>query len=136
MLVQIVERVRAARGVLGEIERGDLTRQMESSAATSATDELGFLGVSVNRTTAAIADLVREIGRQGAALAKMAGGLAAAARELQTYSQSISTTTTNLTEGTERQRQLIGYVRQDSKAPSDLATTLHYPPQESDRPNT
>jgi methyl-accepting chemotaxis protein len=133
MLVQIVERLRTARGVLGEIERGDLTRQMESSAATSATDELGFLGVSVNRTTAAIADLVREIGRQGGALAKMAGGLAAAARELQTYSQSISTTTTKLTEGTERQRQLIGYGREDSEAASSLATTLHSRAQEAER---
>ncbi len=133
MLVQIVERLRTARGVLGEIERGDLTRQMESSAATSATDELGFLGVSVNRTTAAIADLVREIGRQGGALAKMAGGLAAAARELQTYSQSIATTTTQLTEGTERQRQLIGYGREDSEAASGLATTLHSRAQEAER---
>jgi len=48
MLVQIVDRLRTARGVLGEIERGDLTRQMESGAAHAATDELGFLSVSVN----------------------------------------------------------------------------------------
>src|SRR6266487_4149341 len=108
MLVQIVDRLRSARGVLGEIERGDLTRQMESGAAHAATDELGFLGVSVNRTTAAIADIIREIGRQGGALAAMAGGLATAARELQTSSQSISSTTHQLSEGTERQRQLIG----------------------------
>ena len=133
MLVQIVERLRTARGVLGEIERGDLTRQMESSAATSATDELGFLGVSVNRTTAAIADIIREIGRQGGALASMAGGLATAARELQTASQSISATTHQLSEGTERQRQLIGYGRQDSEAASGLATTLHARAQEAER---
>ena len=133
MLVQIVERLRTARGVLGEIERGDLTRQMESSAATSATDERGFLGVSVNRTTAAIADIIREIGRQGGALASMAGGLATAARELQTASQSISATTHQLSEGTERQRQLIGYGRQDSEAASGLATTLHARAQEAER---
>ena len=132
MLVQIVDRLRTARGVLGEIERGDLTRQMESSAA-AASDELGFLGVSVNRTTAAIGDIIREIGRQGGALATMAGGLATAARELQTSSQSISTTTLQLTEGTERQRQLIGYGRQDSEAASGLATTLHARAQEAER---
>ncbi|HEX9292749.1 MAG TPA: methyl-accepting chemotaxis protein [Gemmatimonadales bacterium] len=132
MLVQIVDRLRTARGVLGEIERGDLTRQMESSAA-AASDELGFLGVSVNRTTAAIGDIIREIGRQGGALATMAGGLATAARELQTSSQSISTTTLQLTEGTERQRQLIGYGRQDSEAASGLATTLHARAQEAKR---
>jgi len=133
MLVQIVDRLRKARGVLGEIERGDLTRQMESGAANAATDELGFLGVSVNRTTAAIADIIREIGRQGGALATMAGELATAARELQTASQSISSTTRELSEGTERQRQLIGYGRQDSEAASGLATTLHARAQEAER---
>jgi len=133
MLVQIVDRLRTARGVLGEIERGDLTRQMENGAADDVTDELGFLGVSVNRTTAAIADIIREIGRQGGALATMAGGLATAARELQTSSQSISATTHQLSEGTERQRELIGYGRQDSEAASGLATTLHARAQEAER---
>jgi methyl-accepting chemotaxis protein len=133
MLVQIVDRLRSARGVLGEIERGDLTRQMESGAAHAATDELGFLSVSVNRTTAAIGDVIREIGRQGGALAAMAGGLASAARELQVASHSISSTTDQLTEGTERQRQLIGYGRQDSEAASGLATTLHARAQEAER---
>ena len=133
MLVQIVDRLRTARGVLGEIERGDLTCQMESGAGHRATDELGFLGVSVNRTTAAIAEIMREVGRQGNALASMARSLAIAARELQTASQSISHTTEQLSEGTERQRQLIGYGRQDSEAASGLATTLHARAQEAER---
>ena len=133
MLVQIVDRLRSARGVLGEIERGDLTRQMDGSATDAASDELGYLGVSVNRTTAAIAEIIREIGHQGHALATMAGELAGAARELQTASQSISTTTDQLSQGTERQRQLIGYGRQDSEAASGLATTLHARAQEAER---
>jgi methyl-accepting chemotaxis protein len=133
LLGQIMDRLRGARGVLGEIERGDLTRQMDSSAADVTTDELGYLGLSVNRTTAAIADIIREIGRQGHGLAKMAGELAAAARELQTASQSISSTTDQLSEGTERQRQLIGYGRQDSEAASGLATKLHARAQEAER---
>lgn len=133
MLVHIIDRLRTARGVLGEIERGDLTRQMESGTANIATDELAYLGVSVNRTTAAIADIIREIGRQGHALATMAGELAGAARELQTSSQSISSTSVRLSEGTERQRQLIGYGRQDSEAASGLATTLHSRAQEAER---
>src|SRR5262249_34839182 len=70
MLVQIVDRLRAARGVLAEIERGDLRRQIDSAAPDTATDELGFLSVSVNRMTASIADIIREIGRQGGALAR------------------------------------------------------------------
>jgi len=133
MLVQIVDRLRSARGVLGEIERGDLTRQMESGAADTATDELGYLGVSVNRTTAAIAGVIREIDRQGHALATMAGELARAARELESSSRSISSTTVQLSEGTERQRQLIGHGRQDSEAASGLATTLHARAQEAER---
>ncbi len=131
MLVQIVERLRAARGVLGEIERGDLTRHVDADATVA--DELGYLGVSVNRTTAAIADIIRQIGGQGRALAAMAGELAAAARQLLASSQSISQTTSQLSEGTERQRQLIYDGRQDSETASGLATTLHTRAQEAER---
>ncbi|HEV2672356.1 MAG TPA: methyl-accepting chemotaxis protein [Gemmatimonadales bacterium] len=130
MLVQFVERVRLARAVLGEIERGDLTRRLDGD---TTTDELGYLGISVNRTTAAIADIIQQIGRQGRALAAMAGELAAAARDLQASSQSISATTNQLFAGTERQRQLIGYGRQDSEAATGLATTLHARAQEAER---
>jgi methyl-accepting chemotaxis protein len=133
MLVQIVDRLRLARGVLAEIERGDLTRQLDDTAVEAATDELGYLGLSVNRTTAAIADILREIGRQGQTLATMAGGLAGAAKEMQAASQAISATTLQLSEGTERQRQLIVYGRQDSEAASGLATTLHNRAQEAER---
>jgi len=134
MLAQIVDRLRAARLVLGEIEQGDLTRQLNSSADAGAlSDELGYLGLSVNRTTAAIADLIREIGKQGQALASMASGLATAAQQLQSSSQSISKTTVQLSEGTERQRQLIGYGRQDSEAASGLAGSLHSRAQQAER---
>lgn len=133
MLAQIVDRLRAARAVLGEIEQGDLTRQMESGTAEWSTDELGFLGISVNRTTAAIAQLIREIGKQAQALATMAGELVTAGRALQSSSQAIATTTIQLSEGTERQRQLIGYGRQDSEAASGLAATLHTRAQEAER---
>ncbi|HUC41329.1 MAG TPA: methyl-accepting chemotaxis protein [Gemmatimonadales bacterium] len=133
MLVQIVDRLRAARSVLAEIERGDLRRQIDSPAADTATDELGFLSISVNRMTEGMADMIREIGRQGGVLASMARGLASAARELQTASQAISSTAVQLSEGTERQRQLIGYGRQDSEAATGLASTLHARAQEAER---
>ncbi|MDP3910597.1 MAG: methyl-accepting chemotaxis protein [Gemmatimonadales bacterium] len=128
MLLLIVERLRAARGVLGEIERGDLTRKVTDPAL----DELGFLGVSVNRTTAAIAETVREIQHQGQALAAMAHQLAAFARDLELGSQGISATTRQLSEGTERQRQLIGHGRQDSEAASGVAVTLHTRAQQAE----
>jgi len=133
MLVQIVERLRTARGVLGEIERGDLTRHIDAETGATVADELGYLGVSVNRTTAAIADIIRQIGEQGRSLVGMAGELAAAARQLLASTQSISQTTSQLSEGTERQRQLIGYGRQDSETASGLATTLHTRAQEAER---
>jgi methyl-accepting chemotaxis protein len=87
----------------------------------------------VNRTTTAIADIIRQIAEQGRALAEMAGELAGAARQLQASSQSISATTVHLSEGTERQRQLIDYGRQDSETASGLATTLHSRAQEAER---
>ena len=132
MLVQIIERLRHARGVLGEIERGDLTRQLEAGGNVPS-DEIGYLGVSVNRTTAAITGIIREIGTQGHTLAGMARALAVSARDLQTASQEISTTTDQLSEGTERQRQLIVSGREDSEAASGLATTLHARAQEAEK---
>jgi methyl-accepting chemotaxis protein len=133
MLVQIVERLRAARSVLGEIERGDLTRQIDDAAGRLTADDLGYLGTSVNRTTTAIADIIRQIAEQGRALAEMAGELASAARQLQASSQSISATTVQLSEGTERQRQLINHGRQDSETASGVAKTLHARAQEAER---
>jgi methyl-accepting chemotaxis protein len=130
MLTQIVDRLRSARGVLGEIERGDLTRHV---AAGAVSDELGYLGVSVDRTTAAIAGVVREIGDQGHTLATMGQALAVAARDLQTASHEIRATTEQLSQGTERQRQLIGYGRQDSEAASGLATSLHARAQQAEQ---
>lgn len=136
MLGKVLDRLRAARSVLGEIERGDLTRQLEGGTATGddgLSDELSYLGVSVNRTTAAIAEMIREIGKQGQALATMAAGLASAAQQLQSSSQAISTTTVQLSEGTERQRQLIGHGREDSEAASGLAGALHSRAQQAER---
>lgn len=129
MLARLVDRLRRTRAVLGEIERGDLTRTVDDGAP----DELGHLGVSINRTTAALAGIVREIQRQGEALAAVAQELAAATNDLALGSQGISATTRQLSEGTERQRQLIGHGRHDSEVASGLAVTLHARAQEAER---
>ncbi|HEV8303719.1 MAG TPA: methyl-accepting chemotaxis protein [Gemmatimonadales bacterium] len=121
VLVRIVERLRGTRGVLAQLERGDLTGRVHDAEL----DELGYLGVSLNRTTDAIADIVRQIQRQGQELAAMAQQLAASAKELQTASHEISATTLQLSEGTARQRELIGHGREDSEAASGVAVTLH-----------
>ncbi len=128
MLVRIVARLRAARGVLAHVERGDLRVR----STDPELDEIGYLGVSVNRTTESIADIVRQVQHQGESLAAMAQQLAASAEELQAGSQEISATTQHLSEGTERQRQLIGHGREDSEAASGVAVSLHQRAQEAE----
>jgi methyl-accepting chemotaxis protein len=128
MLVHMVDRLRTTRGVLAQIERGDLTVRV----ADPELDELGYLGLSVNRTTDAISGIVRQIQHQAHELAAMAQQLAASAEELQAASQEISATTHHLAEGTVRQRHLIGRGREGSEAASGLAVTLHTRAQEAE----
>src|SRR5213078_4698696 len=106
-LARFVTRLHAARSTLAQVERGDLTVQLQDEEL----DELGYLGASVNRTTGAIAGVVRQVQHQSQDLAAMAQQLAASAQELQAASQEISAAAERLTEGTSRQRQLIGHGR-------------------------
>lgn len=129
MLVRIVERLRSTRGVLAQLEGGDLTVRV----ADPELDELGYLGLSVNRTSSGIAQIVKLIQQQAQDLAAMAQQLAASAEELQAASQEISATTQHLSDGTERQRQLIGHGREDSEAASDTAVTLHARAEQAER---
>src|SRR5439155_1320259 len=81
-LARSVTRLQAARSTLAQVERGDLTVKVQDEEA----DELGYLGASVNRTTGAIAGLVRQVQHQSQDLAAMAQQLAASAQELQAAS--------------------------------------------------
>jgi len=129
MLTRIVARLRAARETLAQVERGDLTVRVHDAEL----DELGYLGVSVNRSTDAIAGTVRRVQHQSQELAAMAQQLAASAQQLQAASQQISATAQQLTSGTERQRQLIGHGREDSEAAATVASQLHVRAQEAER---
>jgi len=129
MLTKIVARVRAARETLAQVERGDLTVRIDDDER----DELGYLGLSLNRMTDAIAGIVRQVQRQSQDLAAMAQQLAASAQQLQAASQEISGTAQQLTAGTERQRQLIGHGREDSEAAATVASQLHVRAQEAER---
>ena len=128
-LARFVTRLQAARSTLAQVERGDLTVKVQDEEA----DELGYLGASVNRTTGAIAGVVRQVQHQSQDLAAMAQQLAASAQELQAASQEISAAAERLTEGTSRQRQLIGHGRDDSEAAADVAAQLHARAQEAER---
>src|SRR5690242_7140517 len=129
MLTRFVGRLQAARETLAHVERGDLTAQVQDDQF----DELGYLGVSVNRTTAAIAGVVRQVQQQSQDLAAMAQQLAAAAEELQAASQQISSTAQQLADGTTRQRTLIGHGRDDSEAAAGVAAQLHARAQQAER---
>jgi len=128
-LTRFVTRLRAARATLAQVEHGDLTSKVQDEEL----DELGYLGASVNRTTGAIAGVVRQVQQQSQELAAMAQQLAAAAQELQAASQEISAAAERLAEGTSRQRQLIGHGRSDSEAAADVAAQLHARAQEAER---
>ncbi len=129
MLSRIVARLRATRTTFARLEAGDLTVRVPDDAP----DELGYLGVSLNRTTDGIAAIVRQVQRQGQELAAMAQQLAAAAHHVQVASQGISTSTHGLTRGAERQRELIGHGRADSEAAAAVASQLHARAQDAER---
>lgn len=129
MLTRLVDRLRSARETLAQVEAGDLRVKVQDDEL----DELGFLGVSVNRTTDAIAGIVGQVQQQSHDLAAMAEQLAASAQELQAASQEISATAQQLSDGTARQRQLIGYGRDDSEAAAGVAAQLHTRAQEAER---
>ncbi len=128
-LTRFVVRLQAARSTLAQVERGDLTLKVQDEEP----DELGYIGASVNRTTGAIAGVVRQVQHQSQDLAAMAQQLAASAQELQAASQEISAAAERLAEGTSRQRQLIGHGRDDSEAAADVAAQLHARAQEAER---
>ena len=128
-LTRFVTRLQAARSTLAQVEGGDLTVKVQDEEP----DELGYLGASVNRTTGAIAGMVRQVQHQSQDLAAMAQQLAASAQELQAASHEISAAAERTTEGTSRQRQLIGHGRDDSEAAADVAAQLHARAQEAER---
>ncbi len=129
MLTRLVDRLRSARETLAQVEAGDLRVKVQDDEL----DELGFLGVSVNRTTDAIAGIVGQVQQQSHDLAAMAEQLAASAQQLQAASQEISATAQQLSDGTARQRQLIGRGRDDSEAAAGVAAQLHTRAQEAER---
>ena len=129
MLTRIVTRLRTTRATLARVAGGDLTVQ----EGDRELDDLGYLGLSVNRTTAAIAQIIRQVQQQAQDLAALSQQLAGSAPQLQTASQQISGLTQQLSSGTARQRQLIGHGREDSEAAASIAAQLHGRAQEAER---
>src|SRR5512135_426837 len=128
-LAEITRRLRRTRKLLAQVERGDLAVRLSDPAQ----DELGYLSASVDKTTAAVADAVREVQLQAQGLVHLARRLGAAAAELQTSSQQIASTADLLTEGTERQRRSIESGRNAGDAAARIATALRQRFQQAER---
>lgn len=132
MLTRIAARLTTTRAVLARVEGGDLTAKV----ADQELDELGYLGVSLDRTTDALGQTVRAVQQQAQELAAMAQQLAASAEELQASAEEIGSTMQDLTHGTEQQRRLVGRGREDSESAAGVAEELHARAREAEKQMT
>jgi methyl-accepting chemotaxis protein len=128
VLTRIIDRLRATRASLAHLEGGDLTARADAAAP----DELGYLGTSLNRTAEAIAAVVAEVQRQARGVMAMAEQVSAAAEQLQAASQEIAATATRLSDGTTRQRSLLGLGRDDMEAAATVADALRVRAEEAE----
>jgi methyl-accepting chemotaxis protein len=129
LLVKIVDRLRGTRAVLAELEQGDLTVRV----LDPELDDLGHVGLSLNRTSEAIAGTVRQVQEETRAVGSLAQRLVGAARLLQAAALESSATVQQLFQGTERQRELIGRGRGAAEAAAGVASALHGRAQEAER---
>lgn len=129
LLTGVVGRLRDTRTVLARLEAGDLTVR----AADAELDEVGLLGVSVNRTASGITTIVRAVQTQAHDLAAMAQQLAASSEQLQASAQEIAAHTQQLAGGTDRQRGLIAFSREEAARAETVASSLHASAREAER---
>ena len=128
-LAEITRRLRRTRKLLAQVERGDLAVRISDPEA----DELGYLSASVDKTTAAVGEAVREVQQQAQALVQLARRLGTASVELQASTQQIASTADSLTEGTERQRRSIESGRNAGDAAARIAAALRQRFQQAER---
>jgi methyl-accepting chemotaxis protein len=129
LLMRIVDRMRGTRAVLTELEHGDLTVRV----AEPELDDLGLLDRGLNRTSEAIAGIVRQVQRETRELGSLAQQLVGSARLLQSAALDSSTTVQSLFQGTERQRELIGNGRGAAESAAGVASALHGRAREAER---
>jgi methyl-accepting chemotaxis protein len=129
LLVKIVDRLRGMRAVLAELEQGDLTVRV----LDPELDDLGHVGLSLNRITEAIAGTMREVQQETRAVGSLAQRLVGEARLLQATALESSATVQQLFQGTERQRELIGRGRGAAESAAGVASALHGRAQEAER---
>src|SRR3989442_9495798 len=92
----LIERIRHARSVMGEAERGYLAVR----APAGESDELGFLERSFNRMIEEIRGTISTVQRQADRVAALPEELAASAEELHAPSETVAQTAPRLPAGT------------------------------------
>ncbi len=116
----LIQRIRRARGVMGEAEQGFLAVR----AAAAEADELGFLEKSFNRMLEGIGATISTVQREADEVAAFAEELAAAAEQLHATTESLTETSHGLAGDLGRQRDLADSARGESAKAADQAESL------------
>ena len=116
----LIARIRHARSVMGEAERGYLAVR----AAAGESDELGFLERSFNRMIEEIAATISTVQREADEVAAFAEELAASAEELHATSETVTRTAQQLAADLGKQRELADVARGESAKAADQAESL------------
>jgi len=116
----LIQRIRHARGVMGEAEQGYLAVR----AAAAEADELGFLEKSFNRMLEEIGMTISSVQREADEVAAFAEELAAAAQELHATTESLTQSSQRLAGDLGSQRGLADGARGESAKAADQAESL------------
>jgi len=116
----LIERIRQARGVMGEAEQGFLAVR----AAAAESDELGFLEKSFNRMLDEISATISTVQREADEVAAFAEELAASAEQLHATSETVTHTAQQLASDLGQQRAMADGARGESAKASDQAESL------------
>ena len=100
-------RVRAARGMLARIEKGDMSVRLPQGDL----DDLGFLSVSVNSMTQAVGALVREIQDTSRTVAEQAAAVASGASQMHLSAATIGEASGALAGDARHQLEVVREVR-------------------------
>ncbi len=118
--VTLIERIRHARSVMGEAERGYLAVR----APAGESDELGFLERSFNRMLEEIGATISTVQREADEVAAFAEQLAASAEELHATSETVTHTAQHLATDLGKQRGMAEGARGESGKAADQAESL------------
>jgi len=116
----LIARIRHARSVMGEAERGYLAVR----APAGESDELGFLERSFNRMIEEIGGTISTVQREADEVAALAEQLAASAEELHATSETVTHTAQRLATDLGQQRGMAEGARGESAKAADQAEAL------------